>query len=271
MTNQYCSWEDAVLWLRKQKGKEELVRACFFDDPLRESAKRYHDSTEWKEIQGILSKTKTGLALDLGAGRGISSYALAKDGWKVTALEPDRSNIVGAGAIRSLAAEERLDITVIENWGETIPFQENCFDLVYGRQVLHHARDLNKLCQEIHRVLRPGGIFIGTREHVISKKKDLQQFLDEHPLHNLYGGENAYTLREYKTAIMKSGIKLTKILAPFDSDINLFPMTKQDIKGTIVKRLGFNLPDFLSALMIPLLNYIYKKPGRVYSFIGYKG
>ena len=47
-------------------------------------------------------------ALDLGAGRGISSYALAREGWQVTALEPDPSMLIGAGAIRSLVAKKAM-------------------------------------------------------------------------------------------------------------------------------------------------------------------
>ena len=46
-----------------------------------------------------------GQALDVGAGRGIASYALAREGFTVTVLEPDDSHLVGAGAIRSLAEE----------------------------------------------------------------------------------------------------------------------------------------------------------------------
>lgn len=41
---------------------------------------------------------------------GISIYALAKLGWRVTALDPDPSTIVGAGAFRLLAEESSLPI-----------------------------------------------------------------------------------------------------------------------------------------------------------------
>src|SRR6202040_1201267 len=123
---------------------------------------------------------------------GISSYALARDGWRVTALEPDPSDVVGAGAIEQLAAVSNLPIEVVRDWGETLPFADATFDLVYGRQVLHHARDLRTLCAEMGRVLKSGGTFLATREHVIFRDADLAVFLAEHPLHRLYGGENAY-------------------------------------------------------------------------------
>ena len=85
-----------------------------------------------------------------------SSYALAKDGWRVTALEPDKSEVVGAGAIQYLGRATGTNIQVVTNWGEELPFASSEFDLVYCRAVLHHARDLQKLCREAARVLVAG-------------------------------------------------------------------------------------------------------------------
>ena len=97
------SWEEAVLWLRNQPDQLPLVRAGFYDDPLIEAARRYRISTEWQTVRRYLPAGQ-GRALDLGAGRGIASYALACEGWAVTAVEPDSSAIVGAGAIRQRIA-----------------------------------------------------------------------------------------------------------------------------------------------------------------------
>ena len=193
MSGRGRTWEEAVLWLKAQPEEVELVRACFFDDPLIDAAERYYASSEWDAVRKLTGPTG-GRALDVGAGRGISSYALARDGWQVTALEPDPSAVVGAGAIEQLATASNLPIEVVRDWGESLPFPDASFDLVYGRQVLHHARDLPTLCAEMARVLKPAGTFIATREHVIFKDADLAVFLAEHPLHRLYGGENAYRL-----------------------------------------------------------------------------
>ena len=66
--------------------------------------------------------------------------------------------------------EAKLDITVIENRGERLPSADKSFDLVYARQMLHHADDLRALCKEVSRVLKPRGLFIATREHVIANE-----------------------------------------------------------------------------------------------------
>ena len=278
------SWEEAVKWLRDKPGQQELVRACYFDDPLIEAADRYWKSVEWKSISTLLPPVR-GHALDLGAGRGISSYALAKDGWSVRAIEPDPSSLVGAGAIRALAQDSGLPIDVIGEYSEKLPFPENTFDLVNCRQVLHHARDLPQTCREIFRVLKPGGRMVATREHVISRRSDLRTFLDSHPLHHLYGGENAFLLSEYVAAISDAGFGVKKVLAPFDSPINYFPMTEaqwvahctrplatlvgESVIATIFSR-DHALGASLISLLASLVNWRNHSPGRLYSFVAEK-
>ena len=256
-------------WLRSQPDQQDLVRACFFDDPVIDAARRYYQSPEWNEVRRFLPPGK-GKALDLGAGRGISSYALATDGWETSALEPDPSELVGAGAIRSLMIGTGVSIHVVEQWGESLPFDDATFDLVYARQALHHARDLRQLCAEIGRVLKSGGTFIATREHVISKPDDLEAFLAKHPLHYLYGGESAYTTSEYRNAIEEGGIRLIQVLNPLESDINLHPETRSSIKAIAARRLHFPFPTLIPGFLLDFAGSLMNTPGRLYTFVGRK-
>jgi SAM-dependent methyltransferase len=243
------------------------VKACFYDDPLIAAAERYHSSTEWRAVRELIGLAR-GRALDIGAGRGISSFALAKDGWETIALEPDASHIVGAGAIRALAEVGNIGIEVAETWGEELPFESQSFDLVHIRQVLHHARDLNQLCREIGRVLKIGGVMIATREHVLSRREDLNEFLKSHPLHALYGGENAFLLEEYLSALKGGRIKIIQVLNPLVSDINLYPETRDSVKARYARKLRLPsaglIPDGLLSLRGKLMN----TPGRLYTFFG---
>lgn len=274
----FTTWEDAVQWLRDQPDQRELVLDAYYDDPLPAAAERYYRSDEWAAIRPLLT-TSRGAALDVGAGRGIASYALAREGFSVTALEPDGSALVGAEAIRSLARDSQLSIDVTQEFSERLPFADNQFDLVFARAVLHHTKDLHAACAEFFRVLKPGGRLLAVREHVISRDEDLEAFLRIHPLHDLYGGENAFRLEQYEAAILRAGFRLEEISSPLASPINYAPYTLKRLQSEIALRASRNLPVLRDLarvvlslpgvwpLMRPLLTRMDHRPGRLYSFV----
>jgi len=270
------TWEQPVAWLRQQPDRQELVRACYLDDPLLEAAERFRRSAEWQAVQELLPACP-GAALDIGAGRGISSYALAKLGWQVTALEPDHSELVGTRAIQNLLKESGLPISVCEEFGENLPFETGSFDLVYLREVLHHAHLLEEMCKEVGRVLKPGGVFLATREHVVSDGFQKELFLQNHDLYKYFGGENAYRLEEYLTAISSSGLQIQHVFGPLDSMIHSYPReveADESYRYYIRKRRLWNwrkrivhlLPESIARKIFPVLD----SPGRLSSFLAVK-
>lgn len=280
------TWEEAVEWYRQQPGSEQSIRWNYFDRDILSAAKRFSESEEFEETMRILPDGIRDV-LDLGAGAGIASYAFAKRGCQVIAVEPDPSGQVGAGAIRKIASQENLPISVRQEFGETLGFGDSTFDVVYARQVLHHARDLKNLCREAARVLKPGGVLLATREHVIRDAKDLPAFLNSHPLHRHYGGEHAYTLEEYSTAISGAGLEIIRVLKPYETPVNYFPQTKQQLmkKGfeIMMRRSGFArmssfmwkmAPDFLGKIcsrkITATLDSHGYYPGNLYSFLARK-
>jgi SAM-dependent methyltransferase len=271
------TWEEAVHWLRNQHGREDIVQDAYFDDPLTAAADRYWRSNEWHAVRAILG-TGPGKALDAGAGRGIASYALAMDGFTVTALEPDPSDLVGGGAIRSLALETSLPIRVETTLSECLPFDDASFDVIFARAVLHHIADLPAAMREFCRVLKPGGVFVAAREHVITSKDDLEAFFDSHPLHHRYGGENAYPLSVYKHAISASGLVIERTLGSLESPINFGPKSATDVHRRIAEQLvpiAWLRPLASAALDIPgvgllvrrIASRLDRRPGRHASFI----
>jgi SAM-dependent methyltransferase len=273
------SWEEAVVWFRNQPEQQQVARDAFYDDPLVDAAARYHASEEWRAVSGILCG-RHGRALDIGAGRGIASYALARDGFEVTASEPDPSAIVGSAAIRKLAQNTGLAINVVEDVSERLPFTDASFDVVFARAVLHHMTNIEEACREIYRVLKPGGIAIAAREHVISRDSDLQKFLDQHPLHRLYGGEHAFRLDRYVNALGAAGFRPLEVIAPFASAINLFPYTTDSLREAVIARLSRHLPvpglravlgsDTVFKFALTVAARFDNRPGRLYSFVGHK-
>lgn len=256
-----------------EPGQRDLVRAAYLDPPLDAAARRYHASPEWQAVRAFLPSTP-GTALDLGAGNGIASHALASDGWEVLALEPDPSLTVGAGAIRALAATESLPIAVLDGQGEAIPLPDASVDLVFARQVLHHARDLPRLCREVSRVLRPGGTLLALRDHVVSSERQLKAFLASHPLHRYYGGEHAYRRDQYLRAIRDAGMEVTHVLDSFDSVINYAPHTPDSLVKELTRRVpgGWLLERPLASasardLVCRTLSLLDFRPGRLLSVV----
>jgi SAM-dependent methyltransferase len=271
--------EEAVLELRRDPQFGDLVRDAYLGPDVLENAERFLASGEFAALRRILGERLPGASvLDVGAGTGIASYAFARSGAReVVALEPDPSEVVGQGAIRRLA--DGLPIAVAGGFGEALPFPDARFDLVYLRQVLHHARDLDGLVRECARVARPGGLVVATREHVVSGAAQLEAFLAAHPVHRLAGGEHAYTLREYVTAFRKAALAGPEVLGPLDTVLNAYPAIRDGEalrsypRALLRARLG--VVGRLAGL-VPGIPWMVRRevarriPGRLYSFIGPK-
>jgi SAM-dependent methyltransferase len=270
------TWEGAVRWYREQPGNQAAVRDNYFDLPVKTAAERYADSEEFAEVVRLLGNGARRAILDLGAGNGIASYALARAGWQVTALEPDDSSEVGAGAIRLISAETGLPIQVVQEAGERLPFADESFAAVHARQVLHHAADLDAMVREVARVLRSGGRVLVTREHVVDDEEQLEAFRVNHSLHFLYGGENAYPEARYLKAFERAGLTLQQSWGPFETILNFYPGTELERQKTLRQiasrswgRLGRLLAwsDRFRATELKRFTKSDHTPGRLYSFL----
>lgn len=270
------SWEDAVRWYRAQPNNEANVLSNYFDLPVLGAAERYAQSEEFAEVQRLLGPGNGRQILDLGAGNGIASFALARNGWLVTALEPDVSAEVGTAAICTIREQTGLPIEIVPEGGPRLPFANEFFDAIHARQVLHHVPDLEAMTGEIFRVLRRGGLCLVTREHVADDEQQLNEFRAAHPLHALYGGEHAYPLETYLNAFRKAGLRVLQYWGPIESILNFFPGTEQERQATIRyvanhsffhfgRLLAWSKKFCESRLKRHTQND--KAPGRIYSFL----
>jgi SAM-dependent methyltransferase len=89
------------------------------------------------------------LVVELGAGTGKLTRAVAALGVRVVAVEPDP---------RMLAVLQGLGLEGMEGSAEAIPFADGAADAVVAGSSLHWF-DLGQALPEIHRVLRPVGRF----------------------------------------------------------------------------------------------------------------
>lgn len=231
--------EQAIEQLRQDPEQEDLIRWSYLGPDTAEAVARFEASAEFAEVSSLVGGFEGKVALDLGAGTGIASVAMAHAGAaQVYALEPDPSEVVGRGAISRIAGGEPVEI--VDALGERIPLPDESVDVVYARQVLHHAPDPDPVGLEVARVLRPGGRFLAAREHVVRDEKELRTFLSEHPVHRLAGGEGAHSLAEYESAMRQDGLRLLRVWGPFDSILNAFPAvhSNQELRDFRRRTLG---------------------------------
>jgi SAM-dependent methyltransferase len=270
------NWHETIEYIRKDPAYKELVKEAYFSADLKSNVEAFRISPEFNEtlkLIGSFNFEESQSILDIGAGNGISSIALSLEGKSVVALEPDSSDTIGAGAIEKMKLEYHLDnLEIILSYGEDMPFENDSFDIVYTRQTMHHANNLEQFTKSIYRVLKPNGVLFTIRDHVITDTKDKKLFLKKHPLHKFYGGENAYTLDEYKHALISAGFKLSKILGPSDSIINYSPWSKERLASILKNKFGgWVINNIILNLAWSFILYRQKKlPGRLYSFIAIK-
>jgi ubiquinone/menaquinone biosynthesis C-methylase UbiE len=272
--------DEAIRSLRQDPRYADLVRDAYLGRDVADSFRRFEASDEFQAVCAILGDRLRGATiLDLGAGTGIASLAFSIAGaGHVIAVDPDPSDEVGRGAMIRLGDTSRFEVR--DGVGESIPESDNSVDIVYCRQMLHHARDLNRVLVECQRVLKPGGLLLACREHVVDDRHQLAVFLASHPVHQLAGGENAFALSAYVEAIQQSGLVLERVIGPMDSVINAFPAVRTTTelqalpREKLVRRLGplgrlaWRVPGVPSLVRAHLNRAV---PGRMYSFVAHKG
>jgi ubiquinone/menaquinone biosynthesis C-methylase UbiE len=106
-------------------------------------------------IKAIARKLCPELALDLGAGGGHVSYAMARYASRVVATDLSREMLA---AVAATAREKGLsNIETVEAPAERLPFEDAAFDLVASRFSTHHWRDFGDGLREARRTLKRGG------------------------------------------------------------------------------------------------------------------
>jgi len=95
-------------------------------------------------------------ALEVGCGGGILCEEIARMGFDATGIDPSEPSVRIAN---DHARASGLKIRYVEGRGESLPFPDDSYDVVFCCDVLEHVRDLPSVISEISRVLKKGGVF----------------------------------------------------------------------------------------------------------------
>lgn len=158
-----------------------------------------HTFTKRRDTIMALGKGLSGDILDIGCGYGFRTVGLS---------EKVRGNVVGVDLdperIREAnlyARENRLDNCRFEVMdAESLDFGDNRFDVVVADEMIHHVGNLDRVVNEMHRVLKKGGIALISDHNRLSLASELVRWIK-------FGKnrEKLFSVREVKSRFQQCG------------------------------------------------------------------
>ena len=112
-----------------------------------------------KELTELVKDMTPCSALDVGCGTGTEAIYLARNGFKISAIDISETAIQIA---KDKAEKEKVSIDFKVGSVLNLPFASNVFRFVNDRGCFHaiEPKDREKFVSEINRVLKPGGVYL---------------------------------------------------------------------------------------------------------------
>lgn len=135
--------------------------SAFFATVERE---RYADQY-WQKDFFDYTAFPNGRVLEIGVGLGTDLKQFARSGAQCFGVDITDSHLA---LTRTNFELEGLPVELHRADATALPFPDNYFDCVYSFGVIHHIPDVQAVTDEIHRVLKPGGVFQVAVYHLLS-------------------------------------------------------------------------------------------------------
>jgi sarcosine/dimethylglycine N-methyltransferase len=158
VAREYYNSDDAHTFYTTVWGGEDLHLGVYErpDEPIFDASRRAVDA-----IASLSTRLNDqAKVLDIGAGFGGTARHLAKTfGCHVTCLNLSE---VENQRNRRMSEEQGVGhlIEVVDGSFQTLPFEDNHFDVVWSQDAILHSSDRRRVLEEVHRVLKPGGEFV---------------------------------------------------------------------------------------------------------------
>jgi SAM-dependent methyltransferase len=104
-------------------------------------------------VADFLGNLRGKRVLEYGCGLGAISTLLARSGAEVVSFDLSRASVA---VTRQRADLNAVDLDLAVAAGESLPYADESFDIVFGKAILHHL-DVGIGAADLYRVLRPGG------------------------------------------------------------------------------------------------------------------
>jgi ubiquinone/menaquinone biosynthesis C-methylase UbiE len=165
--------------------------------------------------------------LEIGVGAGTDHIQFARAGAQLHGIDLTEH---GVELVRQRLALEQLSSDLRVADAESLPFADDCFDVVYSWGVLHHTPDTQRAIAEAVRVTRPGGricLMLYSRHAWVTyglwlrrgplSGRPLRTLADVLHHHMESTGTKGFTSRELQAMLTGvDDLKIEKVSTPYD-------------------------------------------------------
>lgn len=144
---------NADMYPAEQRGATYLKNAGYF-------TRRYR-----RNIGSIKEYAATGKLLDVGCNIGFFLKVARDEGFETTGVELNKES--------AAYGRERFGLDIRSDYLENIAFNDGSFDVVTLFDVLEHIPDMASFLNEVHRIMKPGGLLTVQLPNIASLMADL--------------------------------------------------------------------------------------------------
>ncbi|MDC6452822.1 class I SAM-dependent methyltransferase [Alphaproteobacteria bacterium] len=161
--NKYLKTENDIMSDARQQAQVQWnANPCGADNSDENSSKFFEEVETSRYDQQYWQKAffdysfSGGRVLEVGIGLGTDLKQFARKGAKCHGVDITDQHLF---LTKKNFERERLRVTLHKCDAINLPYPENYFDCVYSFGVIHHIPDVDRVLDEIYRVLKPGGVF----------------------------------------------------------------------------------------------------------------
>jgi ubiquinone/menaquinone biosynthesis C-methylase UbiE len=148
--------ENEVILKKEEAFHDEWAESINIDEVMVDEFFESCTSPENRIILSQLGDLNNKHILEVGCGAGEASVYFAKKGAVVTATDISSGML---NVVNLVAQKHFVKLTTVQCFADSLPFDENSFDVVYAANILHHVNVFDTI-NEIKRVLKKGGVFV---------------------------------------------------------------------------------------------------------------